>query len=112
MDAEIVIGAQAKKSWNPAFCDYLSANWKEGIDIDQKSSKYVTEDILRGYWTTKAVWEIFETSHGKPITSSDDDIIKDYIRVWSTLVLIGSPEYINLFRKKGHNDKFFYYSAN
>lgn len=97
--------------WNSDFSKYLEASWKTGVDIDQRPLKYVTEDILSRYWTVKAVAQILNTGYHMPIAISADTIITQHLRVWSTLVFIGRPEFITWFHKKARNDEYFYASG-
>jgi hypothetical protein len=95
-------------SWNPSFVVYLQSRWETGVNIDREPLKYVTEDVLKGYWTVETVSNYLTTGPHNHIAQSAEVIIESYIRVWSTLVFIGRPQFISWFRRKTRHDESFY----
>lgn len=89
---------------------WVKKNCIQGLTGDGKEDFYVSEDDLRGYWNEKRISDVLWLAgvHRQTLPPPRS-IIESYIRIFSILVYIATPNlpslaYLNEFNAKGSDD--------
>ena len=78
------------------FGNLVDNNLEEAIiNGEKKTAKYIPHSVLKKYWTRQRVQEILNLHTGESIDIRIDNVLNDYIVIFSILVYISS---VNSFR--------------
>uniref|UniRef100_A0A093V886 non-specific serine/threonine protein kinase n=2 Tax=Talaromyces marneffei PM1 TaxID=1077442 RepID=A0A093V886_TALMA len=89
---------------------WVKENQKIGLNGYGKEDFYVSEDALRVYWEVHRVRDVFsEAGIHRQTPPSPELIIQSYIRIFSILIYIATPDlpslaYLSVFSASGRND--------
>lgn len=93
------------------FFRWVDQNKERGICGADKESCYVPPEKLKQYWTAERVSRILNAcNHTRPLVVSIEQVVEDFLRVFSILVYMSSPSepkvsWIREFCSGSFNDK-------
>lgn len=86
-----------------SFEDFVSENQRTGIDGCGNEAWYISHSALKQHWEESEIAKVLD-SHQPPIAACSRTIAESYLRVWSILVFIGRPEFIDDFISANWDD--------
>lgn len=90
-------------AWNDDFHQFVTEKRIEGVNIDGEKSCYVAHQDLDNYWRQDELIQQVLNDNGH-IPASPIKILNFYLRIWSTLVIIGQPQFIVWFIRYEYTD--------
>ncbi|KAK7994270.1 hypothetical protein PG991_015858 [Apiospora marii] len=93
-----------QKNWNGEFSDFVKKNSIEGTNMEGQNSPYIAIHHLDEYWSEVDLMQE-SLNHVGPNPTNPSTILDAYVRIWSTLVSIGRPQFIDWFIKHEYTDE-------
>ncbi len=86
-----------------AFENYVNSKRRKVTNINGDTEWYISYAALREYWTSSAITTVLNGPL-QPFSANEYTILASHLRVWSILVFIGRPEFINEFIRHSWSD--------
>ncbi|KAK7914146.1 serine/threonine protein kinase [Apiospora marii] len=91
-------------NWNAEFSEFIKNKTVDGVNIEGKKSPYIPFHHLDTYWAEDDLMQE-SLKHVGPNPTNPSTIRDAYVRIWSTLVSIGRPQFIDWFIKNDYTDE-------